>query len=118
MQSVLAIGLLLMLRRQERTGKPLPFLVGFEVVGWTCLLICVAVCVQAPESVDRHLTYNLTPVVTAIGFQQFSIPDLICRYVIAITYLTALQLAVALIAGWISQRFSKQTHPETVPTHE
>jgi hypothetical protein len=118
MQSVLAIGLLLMLRRRRRTEKPLPFLVGFEVVGWTCLLICVAVCVRAPESVDRHLTYILTPLVDAIGFQQFSTPDLICRYSIAMTYLSAPQLAVALVAGWISQRWWKQTHPETVPRNE
>jgi hypothetical protein len=113
MQGVLAIGLLLMLRRRRRAEKPLPFLVGFEVVGWICLLICLVVCIQTPQAVDEHLAYNLTPLVTAIGFEKFSVPDLICRYSIAMAYLTAPQLALALIAGWITHSLWKeQTNPQ------
>jgi len=117
MQFALAIGLLLMYRLRLRMEKVVPFLIGFEVIGWISLLIYVAVCVLALQTLENHVNYTLGPVVSAIGFQPLSTPDLICRYSITMTYLTAPQLAAALVAGWISQRWWKRTHPGSVPTH-
>jgi hypothetical protein len=118
MQCVLVIGLLLLFRQRRLRRKPSPFLVGFEVVGWIGLLVYVAVCFQAPRSLDQHLSSTLSPVVSAIGFQRFSTLDYICQYGAASSYLTAPQLAIALVAGWISHWWTRKTHPERVPTHE
>ena len=118
MQIALVIGLLLMFRRRRRMEKPYPFLVGFEVVGWISLLSYVVLCFQAARSIDRHLGDTLGPLLRVTGFTPLSIPDLICRFILGIAYLTAPQLAIALLAGWIGERWWKQTHPEPAPTNE
>jgi hypothetical protein len=118
MQIALVIGLLLIFRRRGRTQKPSPFLVGFEVVGWICLLIYVVLCLQAVRSIDRHLSDTLGPLIRATGLRPFSTPDMIWRVVLVTIYVTALQVAIALVAGWINQRWWRQTHPEAVPTIE
>jgi len=103
MQNALLVGLLLMVQRRRRMEQPLAFLVGFEAVGWISLLIYVAVCVQATESLTWHLTCTLTPLLSATGFPPYSTADYICRYGLAMSYLTAPQLVTALVAGWINQ---------------
>ena len=118
MQIALVIGLLLMFRRR-RLEKPFPFLIGFEVVGWICLLIYVVLCFQIPgRSIDRHLGETLGPMLRATGLEPFSTPDMICRFSLLLTYLSAPQLAIALLAGWFSQRWWKQAHPEPAPAGE
>lgn len=118
MQLVLVIGLLLVFRRRRQHERQLPFLIGFEVVGGISHLIFVAVCVQAAPSLDRHMVHTLSPLLAATGFQTFSAVDLTWRIALGMTYLTALQMVPALVAGLISQWWSRQTHPETMPTHE
>jgi len=108
MQSALIIGLLLVVQRRRQRKKPLPFLAGFEVVGWISLLIYVAVCVGATQSLTWHLACTLTPLLSATGFRPYSTADYTCRYGLAIAYLTAPQLVTALVAGWISQRRREQ----------
>jgi hypothetical protein len=102
MQIILAIGLLPILRRRRRRETPSRFLVGFEVGGGICLLAYVSACVQATESLVWHLTSTLTPVLNALGFLPYSTADYTCRYGLAMAYLTAPQLAAALVAGWIN----------------
>jgi hypothetical protein len=113
MQIALVIGLLILFRQRKRGDKPFPFLMGFEVVGWVGLLVYVAVCFQAPQSLDQHLSHTLGPVVSALGFQRFA-ADFILRCGIALTYLTMLQLIPALVAGWICLWWSKRSHTEPV----
>ncbi len=117
-QLVLVIGLLLVVRRRRRKEIQLPFLIGFEVVGWLGHLIFVAVSVQAAESLDRHLVHTLTPLLGATGSGPYSPLVLIYRILLGMSYLTALQLVPALVGGWVSQRWSERTQPETPPTHE
>jgi hypothetical protein len=117
MQGVLVIGLLLMFHRRRRVPKPVPFLLGFEVVGWIGHLVYVVLCLQAAESLDRHMVAVLTPLLNAMGASLASL-DWISRYALGMAYLAAPQLAVALVGGWISQRRWKQNHPELVPTSE
>lgn len=112
-QIVLVIGLLVLFGRRKRRDKPLSFLAGIEVVGWIGLLVYVAVCFQAPISLDQHLSRTLGPVVRAITSQQ-SAADYICRFGIAMAYLTMLQLIPALVAGWICHRWSKRNPTEPV----
>ena len=117
MQSVLVIGLLLMFHRRRRVRKPVPFLLGFEVVGWIGHLVYVALCLQAARSLDRHMVAILAPLLNPTGASLARL-DWILRFTLGMTYLAAPQLAVALVGGWISHRWWKQTHPERVPTHE
>jgi hypothetical protein len=118
MQSALVIGLLLVFRRRRRMEKPIPFLVGFEVVGWIAHLIYVVLCLRAAVSLDRHLVETLEPLLRATGFPHFSTPDWIIWTGLAMSYVTAPQLAIAVLAGWISRRWWKQSHAEPVPTQE
>jgi hypothetical protein len=112
MQIALVIGLLILFRRRKRGDKPIPFLMGFEVVGWAGLLIYVAVCFQAPQSLNQHLSHTLGQIVRAITSPiQRSAADYICRFAIATVYLTLLQLIPALVAGWICQWWSRKTPP-------
>jgi hypothetical protein len=106
MQSVLAIGRLLTISQRKRSEKPLDFLVGFEVGGGICLLIYVAACILATESLIVHLTRTVTPVLNSLGVVPYSTADYVCRYGLAMAYLTAPQLMAALVAGWINQRWS------------
>jgi hypothetical protein len=107
-QSALVTGLITMFRRRGQMEKPNPFLIGFEVVGWIGLLIYVAFCFQAPESIDQHVFHVLGPLLDASGFQRFSSPDMIWRLTLIMSLVSAPQLAAALLAGWIIKRCSKQ----------
>jgi hypothetical protein len=118
MQSALVIGLLLVFRWQRRMEKLLPFLVGFEVGGWIVHVIYVLLCTQAAERIDAHLVNMLDPLLRASGFPPFSTPDWIIWTCLAMFYVTAPQLLIALVAGWISQRLWKQSHAERVPKQE
>jgi hypothetical protein len=118
MQSVLVISLLLLLRRRTRTRRPFPFLLGFVVVGWIGHVIYVLLCTQAARAIDVHLGDMLGPMLQSTGFERFSVADWIIRIGLGTSYLTAPQLASALVAGWISQQWWKQTHSEGGPTHE
>ncbi len=118
MQSALVSGLFLMFRRRRLSKKWLPFLIGFEVVGWISFLMYVDLCFRAPIAIDQHLQQALNPLLGASGSGPFSLPVLIYRSLLAMSYLTAPQLVVALIAGWISHWWWKRTHPETPPTQD
>jgi hypothetical protein len=118
MQIGLVIGLLLMFRRRRRMETPYPFLVGFEAVGWIGHLIYVVLCLRSAIWIDEHLRAILAPLLNATGFSRFSTPDMIWRFILGISCLTAPQLAIALVGGWINQRWWRQTHPEQAPTSE
>ena len=104
MQVVLVIGPMLIFRQRQP-----PFFIGFEAVGLICHLAYVAICFRAAESLERHLTYTLTPVLRATGFQPFGVAYSICAYAMLMIYLTVLQLTPALVAGWICHQRCKQT---------
>ncbi len=116
MQNALMIGLLLMFQRRRLTEKPPPFLIGFVAVAGISLLIYVAVCVRASEALTWHLTCTLTPLLSATGFQPYSTADYVCRYALATSYLTAPQLATALVAGWIYERWWTETKCDLTPS--
>jgi hypothetical protein len=117
MQIALVVGLLITFRRR-RTEKPVPFLVGFEVVGSTCLLSYVVICFVAGRSIDMHLSKMLSPLLKTTGFPVFSMPDWVLRVSLAMFYLTAPQLAAAVLAGWIGHRWWRQTHSERAPSDD
>jgi hypothetical protein len=110
MQIALVIGLLIVLQRRRRENKSVPFLIGFEVIGWIGLAIYIAVCSQAPRALDEHLGCTLGTVVRALGIRWF-VADYVLRLGLAMGYLTMLQLIPALVAGWICHWWSKKAHP-------
>lgn len=121
LQSALVIGLFIMIRRRRRIEKLLPFLFGFEVVGWTSHLIYVAVCVLAANSIDNYRDNSLdilNSLLGGINARITSVLGVITLCGIVTSCLTAPQLAAALVAGWVSQRWWRQTHPEPVATIE
>jgi hypothetical protein len=118
MQSALVIGLPQVVRWRRSGYMRLPFLIGFEVGGWISSVILFAVCVFARRSFDEHLGHVIEPFLRGSGFAPFSTPDMIVRITLGACYLTAPQLLIALVAGWISQRLWKQSHAEPVPTQE
>ena len=117
MQSVLVIGLLLILRRRRRTGRPFPFLLGFVIVGWIGHVLYVFICIQAARAIDVHLGDMLGPMLRATGYQRFSVPDWIIRIGLGMLCLAAPQVVIALVGGWISEWWSKRSHPEPAPTN-
>ena len=118
LQIVLVIGLFIMIRRRRRMEKPLPFLFGFEVVGWTSHLTYVAACVLAATSIDSYMVHTLDPLLGATKVRLHSAVGFISVCGLVTSCLTTPQLALALLAGWISQRWSEQSHPEPIPTHD
>ena len=118
MQIALVIGLLFMFRRRRQTEKSSSFLIGFEVVGWMGHVIYVVLCVQAVGEMDRHIGATPWTLLRAIGWSPLFDHNILFIYCVTISYVTAPQLAAALFAGWLTQRWWKRTHPETVPTHE
>ena len=118
MQIALVIGLLRMYRRRKRMEKSLPFLIGFEAVGWISLLMYVVICFRAPVAIDQHLVHTLSFLVDRSVTFPLSTGNLIYRGTLAMSYLSAPQLAAALVAGLVSQRCCKLTHVETGMVHE
>ncbi len=125
LQIALVIGLFIMIRRRTPMDKPLPFLFGFEAVGWTSHLIYVAACVQAATSIDSYVVDIVSLVVDTLNallgatkVRPNPTVGFIAVLGLVTSCLTAPQLAMALVGGWISQRWSKQTHPEPVPIRE
>jgi len=72
------------------------------------VVIYVAVCVRATQVLTWHLSVTLSPWLSVTGFPPYSPADLICRYGLAMLYLTAPQLAAALVAGWLYERWCEQ----------
>ncbi len=116
MQIALVIGLPPAFRWRRSGDKRLPFLIGFEVGGWFSSVILFAVCVFALGSFDKHLRHVLQPFLRGTGFAPFSTPDMIVRIILIACYVTAPQLAIALVGGWICHRWWKRAHPEKLPT--
>lgn len=117
-QIALIIGLQVLFGRRKRGDKSLPFLMGFEVVGWISLLVYVAVCFQAPMSLDQHLSRTLGPVLNAIGEPRSPTAHTVCRFGTAMAYLMMLQLIPTLIAGWVWTRLSRKTLSNCDASHE
>ena len=121
LQCALVIGLFVMIRRRRRIEKPLPFLFGFEVIGWTSHLIYVAACVLAATSIASYMDNVFDILDRVLGPNHVRITSMVGVFTICglvASCLTAPQLAAALVAGWGSRRWWRQTHPEPVATIE
>jgi hypothetical protein len=118
MQTALVIGLLLVFRQRRRMEKPNPFLVGFDLLGWIGHLVFVAACVLAAKSISSFMVDVVNLLLGARKGRPHSAAEVILIFGLITSCLTAPQLAIALVGGWINRRWSEQTHPEPVPHHE
>jgi hypothetical protein len=98
MANILAAGLLILLRDRWRRRVYLPWLVGFEVVGWTALCLYASIAYHHPDALRETVVHALSPLVPP-GDQAF---------IVAVMATLGLpQLAVALLGGWLNRLFHR-----------
>jgi hypothetical protein len=108
MASILVLGIPSLVGRSKGQGKPRPFLVGFEVVGWAVLLVYTGSAMLFPESVagafdlSAQFLMRLIGLDTAIGSGPAW--ELFGLFVVVLLLLLP-QLFVSLVGGWLNQRF-------------
>jgi hypothetical protein len=102
MASILVLGLPSLVRALVGRGQIRPFLIGFEAVGWTVLLIYTGSAILFPDSVAEHLSkaIQLLPIDFNTPFWQ-GWQGIIGEMLIVMIP----QLVIALIGGWLNQRF-------------
>jgi hypothetical protein len=100
MASILVLGIPSVIRGLSGSGKIHPFLIRFELVGWTVLLVYTGSAILFPEFVGELVQHLLEssdlPLVSGTN-------PLVLFYVVLIPLLP--QLALALVGGWLNQLF-------------
>jgi hypothetical protein len=96
MANLLTAGLLVMLPDRLRRRVDRPWLVGFEVVGWTALF-GYASCAYYHAYALRESVVHALGLLTSLGNPAF------LTAVVAI--LSAPQLGLALVGGWLNRRY-------------
>jgi hypothetical protein len=100
MASILVLGVPSVVKGPSGRGKIHPFLIGFESVGWTVLLVYTGSAILYPEFVGELVQRLL---------ESFGLPlvsgtnPLVLFCVVLIPLLP--QLALALVGGWLNQLF-------------
>jgi hypothetical protein len=74
----------------------------------------IAACVLAATSIDSYMVQTLNLLLGAMRVRLNSAAGFISICGLVTACLTAPQVAIALVAGWISQRWWKPRHSETV----
>jgi hypothetical protein len=110
MASILVLGIPSLVRGFSGRGKIRPFLIGFEAVGWTVLLIYTSTAVLFPVSVGRVVEWVVNSVFIFFGIDFGSVRGLDAALELFVLFLFLLiplvpQLAIALVGGWLNQRF-------------
>jgi hypothetical protein len=108
MASILVLGIPSLVRGFTGRGKIRPFLAGFEGVGWTILLVYTGSASLFPESVAGAIDLSSQFLMSLIGLDTADGPDpdrqLFGLFVVVLILLLP-QLFVALVGGWLNQRF-------------
>jgi hypothetical protein len=94
MATILVVLPLLVLGRHGRHYHPRPFLVGFEIVGWTVLTVLIAACwLTSPVNGFLGETIRQNPYPLAI------------HGIVLIVLFTPPQLVAAMLGGLITRRY-------------
>jgi hypothetical protein len=107
MASILMFGIPSMARGFFGRGGIQPFLVGFERVGWTILLIYTGGAILLPQSVSK--TTDLFSEFILKSVLRLDAYDTLYNLVSTILILLLPQLVAALIGGWLNQRLESRT---------
>lgn len=104
MASILVLGLPSLIRGITRRGRRHPFLVGFEAVGWTVLLLYTGGAILFPKSVATAIDSAGELLIRPTGLENHPAwrSFVLC---LAVLMLLLPQLVVALVVGWVNQRF-------------
>jgi hypothetical protein len=96
MANILAAGLLILLADRSGRGVYRPWLVGFEVAGWTALFLYASCAYYRPYALREYVVHALTSL-RALGNSA-----LITAVVVA---LSAPQLGLAILGGWVNRKY-------------
>jgi hypothetical protein len=96
MANILAAGLLTVLPDRSWRAVYRPWFVGFEVVGWTALLLYSSCAYYHPEALRESVVPALRSL-RALGNPAF--------ITAVMAALTVPQLCLALLGGWLNQRY-------------
>ncbi len=109
MASILVLGIPNLVRGATGRCKIRPFLVGFEGVGWTVLLVYTGSAVLFAESMAESITAAALFLFSLIGLDTAaSGTDAAGQLFVVfffVMFLLLPQLFVALVGGWLNQRF-------------
>jgi hypothetical protein len=102
MASILVLGLPSLIRRITSRGKHRPFLVGFEAVGWTILLLYTGGAILFPESVATAIDSAGELLIGPTGHEDHPAWRSTVLF-LGVMMLLLPQLVAALIGGWLNQ---------------
>jgi hypothetical protein len=108
MAGILVLGILSLVRAIMGRGEIRPFLIGFEVVGWTVLLLYTGSPILFPESVAGAIDSAALSLMRLIGLDTVGGLDpswQLFGLFLFVLILLLPQLAFALIGSWLNQRF-------------
>jgi hypothetical protein len=121
--NLLAVGGYLAIDRFSRRGEVRPFLVGFEAFGWAATVVFLVAYFGFPDSLheyQRRATMALEAfwwkyVMITGGFTH-NHPDLL-RLIFAGIVLSAPQLLVGVLGGWIASQLGVVVQDDRPPEH-
>jgi hypothetical protein len=108
MASILVLGIPNLVRGSTGRGMIRPFLVGFEGVGWTVLLVYIGSAILFAESVAGAIDLSAQFLMSLIGLDTANGSDpawQLFGLFVFVLFLLLPQLFVALVGGWLNQRF-------------
>ena len=108
MASILVLGIPSLVRGATGRGKSHPFLIGFEGVGWTALLVFTGSAILFPNSVAAAFVSVAEFLMKMLRLELFDGPDPAWQMfgiLFSVLILLLPQLVAALIGGWPNQRF-------------
>jgi hypothetical protein len=108
MAGILMLGIPSLVKGLSGQGKVRPFLNGFEGVGWTIMFVYTGSAIQFPESIAGQFESVFNFLMKVMGWVAADASDASWQlFWLFVSILIPLlpQLVIALIGGWLNQRF-------------
>jgi hypothetical protein len=97
MANILAAGLLTLLRDRSWRRVYRPWLVGFEVVGWTALCLYASCAYYHPDALRETVVHTASPL-RALASHAF--------IAVIMAALALPHIALALLGGWLNRKYA------------
>lgn len=108
MAGILMLGIPSLIKGLSGRGKVRRFLNGFEGLGWTSLFVYTGSSILFPESIAGQFESVLNSLVKVMGWDAADTSDpswQLFLLFVGILILLLPQSVIALIGGWLNQRF-------------
>jgi hypothetical protein len=108
MAGILMLGIPSLIKGLSGRGKVRPILNGFEGVGWTIFFVCTGSAILFPESIAGRWESVLNSLAKVMGWDAADTSDASWQLFwlfVGILILLLPQSVIALIGGWLNQRF-------------